>query len=577
MVWLIANGAFVVSSLFILPWIIGDYWAYVLALYLLYAIACLGVGLSWGQAGLLSLGQGFFVGIGAYLSGFSLIYYHDSLLLYPLLIISALIPAMLAYGIGRLIFYQRTQNSAFFALITLALLLLAMQIAISWGSVTGGFNGLRDIPAIKGMNDFQDAYILSAFGLIFAVIFVAWLTSSPLGILWRALSQDDVRLGFFGFDAPHLKAIAFAASGFLGGLAGVLYAPENSLVTPDLFGFILSTNFIIWVAIGGYRTLYGPVLGAIIIGILTITLRETVTYWEAILAAIFIITVLYFKNGFVGMFEPRLKSWLSDKYPRGLRIAPKRNKTDRKGNISVQNLNLRIGNISILNDLNLSFEKQGIYCLIGPNGAGKTTFFNVITGELKPQTGAINVFKQSLKICDTKKLSQQGLARKFQTPRVFDDLTISENLSIALWSGRINKWDLLKFYSLDWDTPILQELKKRFDFLQQKNTQARSLSHGQRQILDIAMVICTEPKLMLLDEPCAGLSRAETEQVIDVIRWAVKTLKASALIIEHDMALVRELAQHVFVMHNGSLLAEGSVKDIQKNKDVKNVYVGGDK
>ena len=121
MAWLIANAIFIGSALITLPFLVGDFWAYTLALYFLYAIACLGVGLSWGQAGLLSLGQGFFVGIGAYLSGLTLIQFSHSWLIYPLLLVCMLIPGLIAYLIGRMIFQGRAQNGAFFALITLEL------------------------------------------------------------------------------------------------------------------------------------------------------------------------------------------------------------------------------------------------------------------------------------------------------------------------------------------------------------------------------------------------------------------------------------------------------------------------
>lgn len=576
MAWLTANALFIGALLIGLPYAVGDFWAYTLALYFLYAVACLGIGLSWGQAGLLSLGQGFFVGIGAYLSGLSLIAHADSVLLYPLLIASAVLPGLLAYGIGRLIFHGRAQNGAYFALITLALVLLAAQIATSWNAVTGGYNGLRNIPGIPGFDGFEDAYTLSAVALFLCMLFVGWMIASPLGVLWRAISQNERRVAFLGFDHNQLKAVAFGFSGLLGGIAGMLYAPENNLVTPDLFGFVLSTNFVVWVAIGGRATLYGPVVGAIALGLLTATLRESISYWEVILAVLFIATVLYFRHGLFGQVEPFLKRRL-DPDSRSVVPAPERQKPAGHALMQLQGLNLRAGSVQILDDLSLNMDRPGIYCMIGPNGAGKTSTFNAVTGELQFQSGTVQVLGETQAKPDPRQLTKSGLGRKFQIPNVFENLTVGENIAMALWTGRAGWRDLVSLSPLRWTSPVLQDLEQRFDFLQQRDRIVSDLSHGQRQVLDLAMVLCTEPRLILLDEPCAGLSLAETEQVIETIRWATDRFVATTLVIEHDMALVETLADHVFVLHNGHLLAEGSVKDIQSNAEVQSVYSGGTK
>ena len=576
MAWLAANAVVIGTALAILPFAVGEFWAYTLALYFLYAIAGLGVGVSWGQAGLLSLGQGFFVGIGAYLSGLFLIDFSESGLIVPLLVFSAVVPGALAYGLGRMIFRGRTQNGAFFALITLALVLLASQVATSWNSVTGGYNGLRGIPAIPGMADFEDAYTLSASALLASMLLAGWVIASPLGVLWRALAQQERRMAYLGFDHNHLKSAAFGLSGLLGGFAGMLYAPENNLVTPDLFGFALSANLVVWVAIGGRGTLYGPVLGVVALGLLTADLRDTVSYWEAVLAAIFIVTVLRFRRGICGRLEPALKRWF-DRRKRTLRTAPPRRLPRTDGSLAVERVNLRAGSVRILQELELGIEKPGIYCLIGPNGAGKTSTFDAITGELASQSGTVRVLGGPRRRHDPRRLALRGLGRKFQIPNVFNDLTIGENIAIALWTGRARRRDLLRPSLLDWTTPVLQELEERFSFLRERDRPVARLSHGQRQILDLTMVLCTESTLILLDEPCAGLSLAETEQVIDTVRWATDRFGATTLVIEHDMALVQTLADRVFVLHNGRLLSEGTVSDIRSDEQVRSVYAGATK
>ncbi|MCP4317884.1 MAG: ATP-binding cassette domain-containing protein [Hyphomicrobiales bacterium] len=287
-------------------------------------------------------------------------------------------------------------------------------------------------------------------------------------------------------------------------------------------------------------------------------------------------TVLYFRHGLFGQIEPFIKRWL-ESGKRAMQLAPSRQMPPAKALLQLDALDLRAGSVEILNDLSRTIERPGIYCMIGPNGAGKTTTFNAITGELRAHSGTIRVFGDDLSKPDPRLLTKSGLGRKFQIPNVFENLTIGENIAIALWTGRAGWRDLIRLAPLDWTSPVLQELVRRFEFLGERNRTVGDLSHGQRQVLDLAMVLCTEPRLILLDEPCAGLSLAETEQVIETIRWATDLFNATTLVIEHDMALVQTLADHVFVLHNGHLLAEGTVEDIQCNAAVQSVYAEGTK
>ena len=577
----LAHSAALIAALAVLPQLVGEFWAYTLALYFLYAIAALGIGLCWGQAGFLPLGQAMFFGLAAYLSGLSLIHFKDSWLLLLLLPAAALAPGLLAYGIGLLVFRGRTLSGPFFAMITLALTLLAFQIANSWNDVTGGFNGLKNIPGLPGLSDFTDLYYISAAALAACLLAIAWLRRAPAGVLWRAVAQNEQRVRFCGFAVQNAKAAVFGLSGVLAGIGGALYAPQQNLVTPQLCGFILSADLVIWAAVGGRATLYGPAVGAVLIGILTADLRDEISYWEVILAALFIVVVLYFRQGLLGFVEPqverlagRLKGRRGRTPESPERPAAPEDAGGGETGFALEKVRVRMGSVGILDGLDLAVDGPGIHCLIGPNGAGKTSCFNALTGELPVRSGHIRIFGRARTGAAADLLSRIGVGRKFQAPSVFPDLTVAENFNIGLWGGRARLRDLVRMRSHGWSSAILREAQARFPFLAEEEKRAGDLSHGQRQILELVIVLIAEPRLLLLDEPSAGLSQSETRQVIEAIRWVSGRLNACTVIVEHDMTFVRELADRIFVLHQGRLLASGTVAEIQADERVRAVYVG---
>jgi len=564
------------AVLLLLPLGLGDYWSYQLALYYLYAVAALGIGLCWGRAGFLPLGQAMFFGLSGYLSGLALIAFEGSVWLIVLLPLAALASGALAYAIGTLVFRQRGESGPYFSMITLALSLLAYQIANSWDSVTGGFNGLKGIPGLPGLDSFGAAYYVAAAALLLALALTTWVLRAPLGILWAALAQNERRLVLFGFNSNQLKAVAFGLSGLLAGIGGALYAPQQGLVTPQLCGFLLSADLVIWAAVGGRGRMLGPVLGAVVVGALSSTLRVRFQFWEVLVAALFIAVVLLFPQGIVGVFAPLERRFASRRRRADLG-APRRGGAQDAARLVIDGVSAQVGEVKILDRLSLAFERPGIFCIIGPNGAGKTSTFNLLTGELAAAAGRVELDRDAVTGIAPHRIVRLGVGRKFQIPTVFTDLSIADNLCIALWSGRASRADLLRPRLRRWSSPMLAELRQRYGFLADATRKAAELSHGERQILELAMALLTEPRLLLLDEPCAGLSPEETQQVIEVIRWASRRLGATVIVIEHDISLVKELAEEVYVLHNGALLAQGTVADIQSNPAVQAIYVGAQK
>jgi branched-chain amino acid transport system permease protein len=570
-------ASLVVLVTIVLPLVLSQFWAYQLGLYGLYAVAAVGVGLCWGQAGFLPLGQGLFFGLSAYLSGLAFIAFQDHLLIAVVALpLAVLVAGLLAYLIGVVVFRRPDQSGAYFSMITLALCLLAFQIATSWNSVTGGFNGLKGIPGIPGWDDFSDVYYVSAAILLAVLAFGGWLYIAPIGVLWRALAQNERRLQLFGFDTNQLKSVAFGVSGLMAGMGGAIYAPQQGLVTPQVVGFGLSADLVIWAAVGGRASLLGPVIGTLVVGSLTAQLRDTLPFWEVLMALFFIAIVLVFPKGIAGFAEPFAR-FLKARTNRAALTAPKSPTDKPPARLTIEGIGVHVGEVTILDRLSLDFEQAGIFCVIGPNGAGKTSMFNVVSGELAAASGRIGLGGSDIVGLASHRVSSLGVARKLQIPSVFPELSIADNLAIALWSGRAVKLQLLDPRLRRWTSPMLQELQSRYPFLGSGARKAAALSHGEQQILELAMALLTEPRVLLLDEPCAGLSPAETAAVMEIVRWAARRLGGAIIIIEHDMSLVKELAEVVYVLHNGTLLAKGSVAAIQADPKVRAVYVGGEK
>lgn len=589
----LAAWLFLAVVLLAVPQVGGDFFAYELGLYVLYGMVAQGLALTWGVAGFLSLGQALFFGLGAYLAGHALRLdagYQPSLWFLPL---SIVVPAVLAYGVARLVFARRHESGPYFALITLALVMFGFQLANQWSSVTGGFNGLGGIEAPFGLDAYGNYYYLIAGACLFTTGLMTYLIRAPLGTLWFAIAQNENRLQFFGFRTDHLKAVAFAVSAALGGLAGALFAGHQGIVTPQATSVMLSAELLIWTAVGGRRSPYGALLGAVAIGMLSTELRDHFAYWEVIIAVLFIAVVMRFPDGILGGLQ-----WLWQSSgrligngsrdgapgPHGMSSttvpAPpvRHRQLTELPQLTYREVQVRQNGVSILNGLTFATRAQGVHCIIGPNGAGKTSCFNVLTGRLPLAAGDIRFRGHRVNGYRADAMARLGVGRKFQIPSVFGALSVAENLQVALWANRASFLDLLGSKARGWHSAILDEMYQEFPFLLQGGaTPAAAISQGQRQMLEFAMTATAEPVLFLLDEPCAGLSVAETKHLSRVMQVTVTRLRAAALVVEHDMSAVEALADHVYVFHQGRLLAEGSYGEIRDNPEVQAVYSGGHK
>ncbi|ALO44461.1 urea ABC transporter ATP-binding protein UrtD [Pseudoalteromonas phenolica] len=238
----------------------------------------------------------------------------------------------------------------------------------------------------------------------------------------------------------------------------------------------------------------------------------------------------------------------------------------------VEDVNVSFDGFKALNNLNLYIGDGELRCLIGANGAGKTTLMDVITGKTRPDTGTVHFGQQiDLLKLDEAEIANAGIGRKFQKPTVFENLTVFENIELSL-SGCKSVWSSL-FHKLNGEQQDrIIEILHIIGLVAERFYPASRLSHGQKQWLEIGMLLASEPKLLLVDEPVAGMTPHETERTAELLTSLAG--KHSVVVVEHDMAFVRSIAKTVTVLHQGSVLAEGSMRNIQMNPEVIRVYLG---
>lgn len=240
--------------------------------------------------------------------------------------------------------------------------------------------------------------------------------------------------------------------------------------------------------------------------------------------------------------------------------------------LEVDQVTKRYGGIVAIDRVSLRVEEGEIRCLVGPNGAGKTTLFNVLAGSTKPSSGSIRLRGRDVTGLAPRRMSRLGVARKFQSPSVFDEFTVRDNLEVAVDGKRPVRHLLRHDRRAD---ESVEDLVDELGLADHLGVKAGHLSHGQRQWLEIGMVLANEPQLLLLDEPTAGMTRDETTSTEALLRRVARGRRLTMIVIEHDIGFVRALGDRITVLHKGQVLVEGSAEQIEGNPEVRRVYLGG--
>ncbi|SIT11218.1 amino acid/amide ABC transporter ATP-binding protein 1, HAAT family [Roseivivax lentus] len=247
------------------------------------------------------------------------------------------------------------------------------------------------------------------------------------------------------------------------------------------------------------------------------------------------------------------------------------------GILEVKNVNKRFGGLQALGDVNLSVAENTVHAIIGPNGAGKSTLLNCLVGKLIPDTGSVMFAGQSVLGRKPYEINQMGISRVFQTPEIFGDLSVMENMMIPLLAKRDGSFRMHAIESLEDERELRAEAEKMLDevnMLDKQDMHSASMSRGDKRRLEMAMCLIQRPKLLLLDEPTAGMARADTNNTIDLLKEIKEKRDITMCIIEHDMHVVFSLADRITVLAQGTPLVEDTPENIKGHPKVKEAYLG---
>jgi len=549
-----------------------------------FAIAALGLNVLVGFTGLTSFGHSAWFGIGAYAAAIAQREWFAGQIALPLLFGVACV-AVLSTGVGLLFLRRR---GVYFALLTLAFVALTYTVAFRWTELTGGEDGLGGLArggvAAVPLAD-ADVYYgfvaLVGFGVLYVLQRVA---RSPFGHVLVAIRENQQRATFQGYDVDRYRLGAFVLSASVTALGGALLAFLNYLVSAEAVSVQLSGELLAMVVIGGMHQLLGPALGVLFY----ILFRELFSIWTQN-------WLLWFGLVFVGfvLFSPEGLTGIWEKLRRRLRPPPEESAAMSARRIaqgvpppaflrgdggaatvlSLGDVSRHFGGIRAVSGASLAVRAGEIHALIGPNGAGKTTLFNIASGMFPPDTGRVLLGGDEVQHWPASRICRHGLARSFQITNLFKGLSIYENLRLSVQARHPARFDAWR--DVDSYADIHAQTRDLVRFLGLEGIEeirGGDLSYGGQRLLDLGIALGSAPRVLLLDEPLAGLAAAERERVSGLVKDVAT--RVPVLVVEHDIDRVLGFSQVVTVMNQGEVLMSGTPEAVRADARVQEVYTG---
>ncbi len=552
-----------------LAFTLDSYSLLVMTLIALTAIVCVGLNILLGLSGQISFGHVAFYGIGAYASAL--------LTMAGVPFALALIMAALITGaIGALLALPAVRVSGpYLAMVTIAFGFMVHHGMMEWRSLTGGANGLMGIPSPELGNLAPDTGLaLIAVALMVASFaFYHRLFRSGWGRAIRSVKASEIAARSLGFNPLATKTLAFTLSAGLAGLAGAMLSPLMMFISPESFPFTQSILFVLAVIVGGAGTVFGPLLGAVLI-VLIPELLSAMAEARLLLFAGVLLGVLWIApRGVLGVLQKRWAAPPAEMPPArpDLALLGRALSCDTvaPAGLQVKDIGIRFGGVQAADKVSFTAPPGEITSIIGPNGAGKTTVLNMVSGFYRPDTGSIGLGTE-LAGQPAWKIARAGVARTYQTTQLFSEMSVLENLLVAMQQGRLQ--DGWRGEQPEQKALALQ-LLALVGYRGSVNTPAEDLPHVDRRLVEIARALAMAPRVLLLDEPAAGLSRADTNKVSALLR-TIAGFGIAVILVEHDMTMVMSVSDRILVLDSGHPIACGEPEAVRNNPDVVRAYLG---
>ncbi|GII92818.1 branched-chain amino acid ABC transporter ATP-binding protein/permease [Sinosporangium siamense] len=558
------------------------YYQNMVILSLVFAISAAGLNVITGYTGYISLGQGAFLGIGAYVC--AILSQHVDVSPFVWVPLAGVVAAAVAMLLGLVTFRSRGPS---FVIITIAFLFLVQFVATNWTSLTNGSAGitmpLPDWDPALGNWPFHLALVVL---LALSLVMSWWIRRTKFGMGLIAIREDEDKAGTIGVNAPVYKLLAFGASALFVGMAGAVYGYYLTFVDPiGMFTILVSVQIVLSLILGGRGTLFGPVLGAFIIEPVNAVANNEFGGGNVrllLFGALLVLLVLLLPRGILptvaglparrrtrgtaGLTGARLE--IAERPPPPAAPAP-----SGKVLLEVKGLAKSFGGLRAVDGCSFTVPEGSITGLIGPNGSGKTTVFNLIGGSMEGDGGEIWLDGRRIDRLPPWSRAHLGLGRTFQTTRLFNEMTALENVVAPLRDFSFGQLRLDGVSGAE--AAKAQELLDFVGMGAYRDHPAGQLSYGQQKLVELAQILVLDPRLILLDEPAGGINPTLIERMGSLIRELNADGK-TFLLVEHNMPFVLGLCDPIRVLAQGRCLAEGTPQEIQRDPRVVEAYLGDD-
>jgi branched-chain amino acid transport system ATP-binding protein/branched-chain amino acid transport system permease protein len=485
-------------------------------------------------------------------------------------------------------------SGAYLAMVSIAFNVIVEEVLVHWQSLTGGPVGLTGYPRGGPLGrDLSDAGMAMACCVVAACVWwwIDRLRRTPWGATIVAVRDSEVAARSLGIPTTRVKATTFLIATFLMGLGGALYAHSALYISPDMGGVFGSILFVLMLVLGGAGTRWGPVVGALILTLLPQLLLNLQKYHLFVLGLILLLCMIFMPRGIMAVDFARWRSKRSSQAlpaadsavdPAPAAEAPASTIHPSIPSdllLEVHEVSLAFGGIQALSQVSVTIRPGQVHGLIGPNGAGKSSLVNVVTGHYAATAGRVTLNGQDLAGLGMQRIARLGIVRTFQTPQLFRSLSVQDNLIVAQfpamrpswWAGILGTSKSLQDYEAS--RARAQTLAARVGLGSLMDRVAGELSQGQQRLLEIARALASDPGVLILDEPAAGLSTAEIQELSDLLVRLKKTGLAIFLI-EHHMEMVMEVCDVITVIDRGHLLLHGTPAQVQASDAVRQAYLG---